>query len=130
MPPTSRRRARASTSPGAGRAGAGGDRLGGDNGAVRAFADWGLEDTLRLAGDTRTPRWPFGRVTDINGPGSMSRAMIWRVPRRGAAADAATRPDAVVIAGLLGVAPDDRGALIAGCVRMTCRSGWIPVARR
>ncbi|ABE59994.1 MULTISPECIES: 1-phosphofructokinase [Chromohalobacter] len=97
--------------------------LGGDNdGAfVRAFADWGLEDAfLRLAGDTRINAKVAearGRVTDINGPGlDVSRddlAALYRA-LEARLTDAATRPDAVVIAGSLppGVAPDDLGALI------------------
>ncbi|MCT8468653.1 1-phosphofructokinase [Chromohalobacter canadensis] len=97
--------------------------LGADNdGAfVRAFADWGLEDAfLRLPGDTRINAKVAeaqGRITDINGPGlevtsddlaALYRALEARV------ADAATRPDAVVIAGSLppGVTPDDLAALI------------------
>lgn len=97
--------------------------LGADNdGAfVRAFADWGLEDAfLRLPGETRINAKlaeAEGRVTDINGPGleiahddltALYAALEVRV------ADAATRPDAVVIAGGLppGVTPDDLAALI------------------
>ncbi|WP_277809954.1 1-phosphofructokinase [Chromohalobacter canadensis] len=97
--------------------------LGADNdGAfVRAFANWGLEDAfLRLPGDTRINAKVAeaqGRITDINGPGlevtsddlaALYRALEARV------ADAATRPDAVVIAGSLppGVTPGDLGTLI------------------
>ncbi|MCI0510133.1 1-phosphofructokinase [Chromohalobacter marismortui] len=97
--------------------------LGADNDGAfgRAFADWSLEDAfLRLPGDTRINAKVAeaqGRVTDINGPGlevsredltGLYRALETRL------ADAARRPDAVVIAGSLppGVTPDDLGALI------------------
>ncbi len=92
-----------------------------DGAFVRAFAELGVEDALhRVPGETRINAKLAehdGRITDINGPGLAVdggdfAALLAELETR--AADAARRPDAVVIAGSLppGIGPEDLAALI------------------
>lgn len=109
--------------------------LGADNAAVfeTAFAQWGVNDAcVRIAGETRTNiklAEAAGRVTDFNAVGPTVAPDDWNRLMAGLDRLAATRFDAVVIAGSLPPGVDARRIHeLIECLRNTHGPVWIDVS--